>query len=227
MNGKQNAALEAVKYVRNGMVVGLGSGTTSHYFIAALASAIKAGELKDISGIPTSLESDRLAREGGIPLVSLRECGVVDLAVDGADQIDPKLNLIKGLGGALVREKIIEQNARRFICIADETKLIKRLGTHCPVPVEVITFCHDAHEAFFHSLGGTPHLRTAPDGSPYLTDNGNYIYDLKFSEGIDSPADLERKLRARAGVLGTGLFISLAQMAIVGSEAGVRVIHHH
>lgn len=227
MNAKQRAALEALKYVRNDMIVGLGTGSTAEFFVRGLGDALKKGSLSNVRGVPTSLECEKIARQCGIPLLSLGECGTVDVAVDGADEIDGRLNLIKGLGGAMVREKIIEQNARRFICIADAAKLVTRLGTRGPVPVEVVPFAHDAHVSFFHSLGGAPRIRTNADGAPYITDNGNYIYHLTFSEGISSPADIERKLRARAGVVGTGLFISMAEMAIIGSEDAVRVLRHH
>jgi ribose 5-phosphate isomerase A len=227
MNGKEQAALEALKYVRDGMVVGLGSGSTSECFIRALGNALRAGTLKDLRGVATSVSSEQLAIQLGIPVISLRDCGVVDVAVDGADEVDPKLNLIKGLGGALVREKIIEQNARRFVCIVDDSKLSPKLGVRSLLPVEVLPFCHDCHTSFFHSLGGAPQLRIKSDGTPYVTDNGNFIYHLKFSEGISSPADTERKLLKRAGIVGTGLFLSMADVAVVGSATGVQVIRHH
>lgn len=226
MNAKERAAAEALRYVREGMVVGLGSGTTSECFIKALGQALRDGKLKGIRGVATSVSSDRLAREMGIPVISLKECGTVDVAVDGADEIDPRLNLIKGLGGALVREKIIEQAARRFICIADAGKLVEKLGTKGPLPVEVVPFCHDTHDSFFHSLGGTPHQRMNADGTPYVTDNGNYIYHLTFSEGIASPVDLNRKLSLRGGIVGTGLFLSMCEMAIIADDQNVRVIRH-
>lgn len=228
MNGKQRAAKEALRYVLEGMVVGLGSGSTAEYFIQALGDALRAKTIADLRCVATSVRSEKLAREQGMTVTTLEECGIVDLTIDGADEIDPHLHLIKGLGGALVREKIIEQNSRRFICIADVSKLVPRLGTKCPLPVEVLVFAHRTHESFFHSLGGTPHLRTNPDGSPYITDNGNFIYHLTFNEGIVAPVDMDRKLRARAGVVGTGLFISMAETALIGSDTDeyVQVIRH-
>ncbi len=228
MNGKQRAAKEALKYIREGMVVGLGTGSTSECFIHLLAGEVKAGRFSNLRCVATSVQSENLARELGLTVISLHECGVVDLTIDGADEIDPRVHLIKGLGGALVREKIVEQNSRRFICIADSSKLVQRLGTKCPLPVEVLPFAHQVHENFFHSLGGTPRLRTREDGSPYVTDNGNYIYQLTFPRGIASPADLDRKLRSRAGIVGTGLFLSLADTALIGSddEETVKVIRH-
>ena len=227
MNSKQLAANEALKYIRNDMVIGLGSGSTSECFIHALGAAIKAGTFTGIRGVATSVQSEKLAIQLGIPLTTLKECGVVDVTFDGADEVDPKLNLIKGLGGALMREMMVEQNSRRFICLVDQSKLSPTLGLKSPLPVEVVPFCHEAHDAFFHSIGGTPHLRTNADGSPYITDNGNYIYHLKFNEGIKSPADTERKLLKRAGVVATGLFLSMAEMIIVGGENGAEVIRHH
>lgn len=227
MSGKERAAREALQYVRDGIVVGLGSGSTSECFVRALAEAAKAGKFKDLHCVASSVPIANMAQELGLKIVSLRDCGVIDVSVDGADEVDPRLNLIKGLGAALVREKIMEQNSRRFICIVDESKLVKRLGTKAPLPVEVVTYCHDCHDSFFHSLGGTPHIRTNADGSPFVSDNGNYIYHLTFSEGIESPSHLESKLLSRAGVVGTGLFLSMTDTVIVGSEAGVRTIKHH
>ena len=226
MNAKQRAAAEALKYVRSDMVLGLGSGSTSECFITALGEAFQAGRLGNLRCVPTSRQVETLARKYSLPIINLEDCGVVDLAVDGADEIDSRLNLIKGLGGALIREKIIEQNSRRFICIADSSKLVQKLGTKGPLPVEVIPFAHQAHEAFFHSLGGTPRLRTKEDGSPFVSDNGNYIYHLTFSEGITSSPDLDRKLHNRAGIVGTGLFISMAEMAIIATDSDVRILRH-
>lgn len=226
MNAKQRAAAEALKYVRSDMVLGLGSGSTSECFIVALGEAWQAHRFSNLRCVPTSVQVENLARKYSLPIIRLEDCGVVDLAIDGADEIDPRLNLIKGLGAALVREKVIEQNSRRFICIADSSKLVQKLGTKGPLPVEVIPFAHQVHEAFFHSLGGTPHLRTKEDGSPFISDNGNYIYHLTFSEGIASPADLDRKLRSRAGVVGTGLFIAMAEMAIVATETEIQILRH-
>ena len=223
MNGKQRAAKEALSYIREGMIVGLGSGSTAEAFIHLLGQEIRAGKFGSLRFVATSVQSENIARQYGMSITTLEECGVVDLTIDGADEIDPRLHLIKGLGGALVREKIIEQNSRRFICIADSSKLVQRLGTRCPLPVEVLPFAYQAHENFFHSLGGAPHLRRLEDGSLYVTDNGNYIYHLKFPEGIAAPAELDRKLRARAGVVGTGLFIAMADTALVGSDSDERV----
>ena len=229
MNGKQRAAREALRYLHEGMVVGLGSGSTAEEFIRALAEAQRQKKISNLRCVATSLQSENLARQLGLTITTLTECGVVDLTVDGADEIDPHLHLIKGLGGALIREKIVEQNSRRFICVADASKLVPKLGTKAPLPVEVIPFAYQIHETFFKSLGATSELRLTASGSPYVSDNGNHIYHLTFRNGIGSPAELDRKLLARAGVVGTGLFLSLADTALIGSDTDeeVRVLKHH
>lgn len=228
MNGKQRAAREALRYLHDGMILGLGTGSTAEYFIRALGEAMRLKTIGNLRCVATSAQSETLARQLGITVINLAECGVVDLTVDGADEIDPHLHLIKGLGGALVREKIVEQNSRRFICIADVSKLVPKLGTKGPLPVEVLPFAHEVHVSFFRTLGATPQLRLNVDGSPFVSDNGNYIYHLSFGDGIALPAELDQKLRSRAGVAGTGLFVSMADTAIVGSDLDehVRVIRH-
>ena len=220
MTIKERAAEAALKYVQNGMTLGLGSGSTSECFIRALGAAIAAGRLHDLRCIPTSVQSQRLAEQLGIPLVSLTVNRQIDLVVDGADEVDPQLNLIKGLGGALLREKITEQNARRFIVIVDNTKLVPRLGSRGPVPVEILSFAGEAQVDFIRQLGGRPTQRMACDGKPYITDNGNLIYDCYFGP-IADPARLDATLMARAGVIGTGLFIGMVERVIVGHDDGV------
>jgi ribose 5-phosphate isomerase A len=173
--------------------------------------------------VPTSVASERLARELDIPLVALKDHPQLDVVIDGADEIDPNLNLIKGLGGALLREKIIAQSARQMIVIADEGKIVEVLGTKSPLPVEVAAFSHEVHAAQFQKLGAEPTLRRKADGSIYMTDNGNYLYDCKFA-AIHDPRALQSAIRERAGVVDTGLFIGLATVAIIGTDAGVRQI---
>ena len=221
MNAKQRAADAALTYVSSGSVIGLGTGSTADYFIRALAAALKDGRLRDVRGVPTSVASDRLARELGIGIVALKDHPQLDVAVDGADEVDPHLNLIKGLGGALLREKIIAQAARRFIVIADEGKLVPVLGTKSPLPIEVAAFSHEVHVEELRRLGGSPVLRKTTDGSTYVTDNGNYIYDCKF-DAIRDPVSLQTTIRQRAGIVDTGLFIDIAEVAIIGTENGVR-----
>jgi ribose 5-phosphate isomerase A len=223
MNPKQAAADAALPFIKSGMIVGLGTGSTADYFLKALGDAIAAGKLRDIRGVPTSVQSDRRARELGIPIVSLIDHPRTDVTVDGADEVDPQLNCIKGLGGALLREKIVAQASAGLIIIADGSKAVQKLGTRSPLPVEVAPFMYQAHEPFLRSLGAEPVLRKNADGNPYVTDNGNYIYDCRF-QAIEDPAGLQFKLKQRAGIVETGLFIGLATLAIVADNSGVRTI---
>jgi ribose 5-phosphate isomerase A len=223
MNPKQRAAEAAIAFVESGMVVGLGTGSTADEFLKALADALKTGRLRDIRGVPTSRQSERRAQQLGIPLAALAECPLPDVTIDGADEIAPDLNLIKGLGGALLREKIVAQNSRQLVIIADESKRVARLGTRSPLPVEVIPFCHDVHVRFLTDLGCRPVLRRTAEGEEFITDSGNYIYDCRF-EFIDDPAALEATLLQRAGIVDSGLFIGIATCALVADERGVQQI---
>lgn len=224
MNPKQRAAEAAMKLIQSGMVVGLGTGSTADFFLKVLGDALAAGKLTDIRGVPTSVQSDRRARELGIPIITLNDHARPDITVDGADEIDPKLNLIKGLGGALLREKIVAQASAKLVIIADDSKSVDKLGTRSPLPVEVAPFCYEAHAPFLESLGATPRLRENADGNPYVTDNGNYIFDCRFSQGIGDPAALQLKLKERAGIVESGLFIGLATVAFVADKNGVNVL---
>jgi ribose 5-phosphate isomerase A len=223
MDPKQRAGEAALEHVRSGMVVGLGTGSTAKFFIEAVASALRTGKLRDVRGVPTSVASEKLARESGLPIVSFSQVHQVDITVDGADEIAPRLQLIKGLGGALLREKLVAQNSRRLIIIADSSKVVEKLGTKSPLPVEVTQFGIEASEWFLRGLGCTPRLRQTADGKPFLTDNGNCIFDCKF-QGIPDPSALDQKLCSRAGIVESGLFLNLAEMAIVADENSVRVI---
>jgi ribose 5-phosphate isomerase A len=202
------------------MVVGLGTGSTADFFIDALAAGLKDGRLKGIIGVPTSVASERRAKGDGIPLATLAQYPQTDVTVDGADEVDPKLNLIKGLGGALLREKIVAQNSKRLIIIADAGKAVAYLGAKSPLPVEVAQFCHEAHVPFLRSLGGEPTLRMNFDGTPFVTDNHNFIYDTRFPR-IDNPAALDAALKRRAGIVEHGLFIDLADVVLIGTDTGV------
>ncbi len=217
---KRQAALEAVKYVKSGMTVGLGSGSTASYAIREIGRLIADRKLVDVVGVPTSAPSEKLALELGIPLMELSAAGV-DLAIDGADEIDPNLELIKGLGSALVREKIVEFNAKRFIVVADQTKLVPYLGYKTPVPVEVMRW---GFKATMMKLVEVAHQTQArlrqKDGDPVISDNGNYIVDCSFRE-ILNPRELEAMLRHVPGVIGTGLFVGYANLAFVAGEQGV------
>ena len=223
MTAKQRAAEAAIPFLVDGMTVGLGTGTTADFFLRALGQAIRDGKLKAITGVPTSRQSEFRAEELGIPLTTLARCPELDLTVDGADEVDPNLNLIKGLGGALVREKIVAQNSRRLIIIADASKRVPRLGTGVPLPVEVVPFAHEAQEKFFRELGAEPSLRRA-GGMIFNTDNGNLIYDCRFKDPFD-PAELDRTIGTRAGVVGCGLFIEMAQTVLVGDDHGVTTLN--
>jgi ribose 5-phosphate isomerase A len=221
MKPKERAAAAAIAFVQSGMVVGLGTGTTANCFLHALADAIHSGRLQEIRGIPTSSHSQRRAQDLGIPLTTLAQCPHPDMTVDGADEIDPNLDLIKGLGGALLREKIVAQNSQRLIIIADITKQVDRLGSHSPLPVEVAQFGHEAHAPFFASLGAKPTLRRTQQGNIYITDNGNFIYDLKFPTPFD-PRAIENAILHRAGVVDCGLFLQIAQIALIADDNAVR-----
>lgn len=227
MNFKEAAGEAALKFIRSGMAVGLGTGSTTDFFLIALGREVRAGRLTGIVGVPTSIRSENRAKELGIALTTLSRNPTLDVAVDGADEVAPLhgggLALTKGLGGALLREKIVAQAAKQFVVIADGSKVVDRLGQHSPIPVEVTPFEHSAHVGFFMSLGATPKLRTGPDGKPYITDNGNLIYDLHFDKtaGIPDPAKLELQLLKRAGVVETGLFLGIAKSALIARESGV------
>lgn len=220
MTPKQCAAEAALPFIHDDMVVGLGTGSTTDFFIDALGAALRDGRLKHIIGIPTSIASERRARGLGIPLSTLAQHPATDVTVDGADEVDPKLNLIKGLGGALLREKIVAQNSKRLIIIADAGKAVDALGTKSPLPVEVAQFCHESHVPFLRQLGGEPTLRMNVDGTPFVTDNHNFIYDTRFPR-IDEPAALDAALKRRAGIVEHGLFIDLADVVLIGTDTTV------
>ena len=213
---KKAAADRALELVRPGTVVGLGSGSTARYFIAGLAERVRAG--LEVRAVATSAESRRLAEEGQIPTTE-RIDGSLDLAVDGADEIDPTINCLKGRGGALLREKIVAVASRRFVLIADESKLVGRLGRG-PVPIEVLPFLWEATSRAIESLGGRPQLRMTA-GRPFRTDNDNLILDTTFG-AVD--AQLGVAIHAIPGVLEHGLFFRMARAAIVGSATGLRIL---
>lgn len=214
---KRRAAVEAVeRTVRSGMRLGLGTGSTAAHVVRELARRIEAGELRNVVGIPTSDATALLARGLGVPLATLDEEPALDVAIDGADEVDPDGNLIKGLGGALLREKVVASAARRFVVVVDESKLVARLGTKAPLPVEVIAFGARTHEAVIRALGAEPVVRRAEDGTPYRTDEGNVILDCRFPSGIADPVDVGHTLKQRAGVVETGLFLGMKPDVIVG-----------
>ena len=221
---KRAVGVEAAGLVDSGMRLGLGTGSTVAHFLVALAEKLNGGTLSDVVGVPTSLRTAREARELDIPLTSLTETPFLDLTIDGADEVDPELNLIKGLGGALLREKMVAQASRRLAIMVDDGKMVPALGTRCPVPVEVVQFGWEVHGPFVESCGADPVLRVGPDGEPMVTDNGNYIIDCHFAGGIDDAEGFERAIRVRAGVVESGLFLGMATEVLVGGPAGVRTL---
>jgi len=216
---KRAAAHDAVEMVRPGMVVGLGSGSTSRYATLRLAEKLRQGTLRGIIAIPTSEDTARLARQEGIPLTTLDEHPVVDLTIDGADEVDERLDVIKGLGGCLLREKIVAYATQHLAIVVDESKLSKRLGLKSPVPVEVIRFGWRNTEAALARTGARTVLRLR-DGAPYITDEGNYIVDCWY-RGIEATAELAGLLRAIPGVVEHGLFLDMVQTVFAASQRGV------
>ena len=204
------------------MRLGLGTGSTVAHFLRHLGARIERGDLVDIVGVPTSIRTGQAARALGIPLGTLGELGSLDVTVDGADEVDPALNLIKGLGGALLREKMVAQASARFLVIVDDAKLVSRLGERAPVPVEVVTFECDSHMRWFEALGADPKVRRDQAGDAYLTDNGHVIVDCHFVKGIPDPLELESRLSGRAGVVESGLFLDMADEVVVAGAGGVR-----
>jgi ribose 5-phosphate isomerase A len=216
---KRQAARKAADYVRDGMVVGLGTGSTAKHVILALGERIKKG-LK-IKGVPTSQETARLARKAKIPLLPDGAVWPIDVAIDGADQVDEQLNLIKGGGGALLKEKIVAAAARQFIVVVDHTKRVPVLGGSFPLPVEVIPFGWRNTAQQIEALGGQPVLRKK-DGKVCTTETGHYILDVHMAR-IDDPAAMESELNQIPGVIENGLFVGRTAILIVGSPQGVDV----
>lgn len=220
---KQRAAEEAVARVESGMVLGLGTGSTATFAARALARRLQEGSLHDIVGIPTSLAIENEARRLGLPLSDLDAHPVLDLTIDGADEVDPGLNLIKGGGGALLREKIVAQASRREIIIVDQGKLSDRLGRRWAVPVEVVPFGWRATARQLESLGARVVLRLDAEGTAFKTDQDNLILDCNFGP-IAEPAALAASLCALAGVVEHGLFVGLASLVIAAGEDGVKFL---
>ena len=223
---KREAGLAAVDFVESSMVLGLGTGSTTRFALEEIGRRIKSGKLKDIVGIPSSIQTEKIAGELGINLTTFDELQVLDLTIDGADEVDPELNLIKGGGGALLREKILAQASRRNIMIVDESKLSPRLGTHWPVPIEVIPFAWKLVEKFLLSLGGQAALRMKDDGNPYTTDQDNFILDTKFGP-ISDLEGLASNLSKKAGIVEYGLFLGTASEVIVAGENGIRFLRRN
>jgi ribose 5-phosphate isomerase A len=221
---KRAAALRAIEYVTSGTVIGLGTGSTVRPLLDLLGERLAAGALRDIVAVPTSEDTATRCRTLGVPLTTLDEQPRLALAIDGADEIGPRLDLIKGLGGALLREKLVALSARRFVVIADVSKRVRKLGSRAPVPVEVVPFGWTTHIPFFERLGAIPALRCAADGEPFVTDGGHYIVDCRFARGIPDARALARALSRRPGVVEHGLFLGMARVALVAGPRGVAVL---
>jgi ribose 5-phosphate isomerase A len=220
---KKTAAEAAVKLVEDGMVVGLGSGSTAAFFVRALAQRI-CDETLRIVGIPTSLQTEQQARDLKIPLATFAEQSQIDLTVDGADEIvSGSLGLIKGHGGALLREKIVASISKRMAIVADETKVVPRLGSLVTVPVEIVPFGWEATERKLKDLGGNPSLRLNVDKKPYVTDGGHYIMNCAFGP-MDNPKEIAHHLDHVVGLVEHGLFLGFATEAIVAGPHGVKIL---
>ncbi len=206
------------------MTVGLGTGSTVRFLVDLLGDALSRGALSNVAGVPTSLRTERQARALGIPLVELGATARLDVTIDGADEISPELDLIKGLGGALLREKMVAQASRRLVIISDSSKLVSTLGEKAPLPVEVVDWALDAQAAFLEGTGATVQLRMGESGEAVRSDNGNVFLDCTYPDGIADPAAVERTIQYRAGVVDTGLFLGMADTAFVAGAAGVEVL---
>ncbi len=219
---KQQAAIEAVRLIPDGAVVGLGTGSTAYYAIIELGRRILE-ERASFTGVPTSYSAETLARQHNIPLTSLRNVSRVDVAIDGADEIDPQLDLIKGAGGALTLEKMVDSYADCFVVIADESKLVDRLGHSAAVPLEVLPSAMYTVEKRIMRLGGTPSLRVGHGGpghdGPIITEHENLLVDVRF-EGIEDPREMERSLNSIPGVVENGVFPDMAHIVLIGSSDG-------
>jgi ribose 5-phosphate isomerase A len=220
---KAEAGAAAVdRYVRSGMRLGLGTGSTAATMLDALGERLASGALEDIAGVPTSAATAARCGELGIPLLTLDDAPELDLVIDGADEIDPRLDLIKGLGGAHLREKVVAAAAREMVVVADETKLVGSLGERAPLPVEVIPFALPVADRLLRRLGWQPELR-ADDGRPFTTDEGNRILHCRRDEWAD-PSALARDVSEVPGVVAHGFFLGFASVAVVATRDGVRVV---
>ena len=218
---KRNAAEEAVKYVENGMIVGLGTGSTAKIAVDLIGA--KLNDDFQIVGMPTSIRTKLQAEELGIELIEIDETDSIDLAIDGADEVSPDMSLIKGLGGALLREKKVEKKAKELIIIIDEGKLVQKLGRG-ELPVEVCSNDYEKVGSKIEKLGCETKLRIEDNGEIFITDNKNYIYHCKFPNGIDNPRAIDEKLMNIVGVKDTGLFIDMATKIIVGGKNNVKIL---
>jgi ribose 5-phosphate isomerase A len=216
---RQQAAERAVEYVQSGMVVGLGYGSTALLAVRRIGHLLRSGELRDIVGVPCARKVEEEAHQLGIPLTTLEEHPVIDLTIDGADEVSLALDMIKGAGGAMLHEKIVAQASRREVIVVDGRKLVPTLGTRAPVPVEVLPFGWKSQMSYLESIGARAALRSDGDG-PFRTDEGNFILDCEFGP-IADPASLAAQIKARGGVIEHGMFLGLATEVIVARESGI------
>ncbi|QIZ70465.1 ribose-5-phosphate isomerase RpiA [Oxynema aestuarii] len=213
---KEQVGKAAADRVKSGSIVGLGTGSTTAYAIQYIGERLKSGDLKDIQGIPTSFQATVLAKEYGIPLTTLDEVDRIDVAIDGADEVDPNKNLIKGGGAAHTREKIVDSLAEEFIVVVDSSKMVDRLGSTFLLPVEVLPMAMTPVMKAIEKLGGQPQLRMGvKKAGPVISDQGNFIIDVKFDR-IDNPAELEKTLNNIPGVLENGLFVGVTDVVLIG-----------
>jgi len=218
---KKRAANRAVDFIESGMVIGLGTGSTANYAIIEIAERLKNGDLGNIFGIPSSERTEKLAHELNIPLADFEAHPTIDLTIDGADEVDPDLNVIKGGGGALLREKIVAQASRRNIIIVDESKLSPQLGTKWALPIEVVPFARRTEQIYLESIGGSVTLRVDENQSPFFTNQQNLILDTHFGP-ISDPGSLVSRLNMRAGIVEHGLFLGLVTDVIIAGKEDIR-----
>lgn len=213
---KQQVGKAAAERVKSGSIVGLGTGSTTAYAIQFIGERIKSGELTDIKGIPTSFQAEVLAKQYGVPLTTLDEVDHIDVAIDGADEVDPNKNLIKGGGAAHTREKVVDALADQFIVVVDDSKIVDKLGSTFLLPVEVLPMAMTPVMRAISKLGGKPELRMGvKKAGPVITDQGNFVIDVKF-DSIDNPAELEKTLNNLPGVLENGLFVGVTDVVLIG-----------
>ncbi|KML41923.1 ribose 5-phosphate isomerase [Cytobacillus firmus] len=217
---KKAAGEKAADFVEDGMIIGLGSGSTVYWFLKRLGELVNAG--LTVKGVPSSLRTEGWAREFNIPLADFSETQILDLAIDGADEVDPEFNLTKGGGGSLLREKIVDANAKKLIIIVDESKLVQQLGKF-PLPVEIVPFGWELTTKRITELGAIPQLRVN-DGEVFVSNNGNYILDCQF-ERIPNPKELHKQLKQITGVVETGLFIEMTDLVLVGRTDKVEALN--
>ena len=220
-SAKKNAAKQAIKFVEHGMTVGLGTCSTASIAVYLLGN--KLSENFQIIGMPTSIETKEQAKKWGMDLIGIDDIDSIDIAIDGADEVSPNLDLIKGLGGALLREKKVEKKANELIIIIDETKIVERLGVG-PLPIEVRTENHNSIAIEIEKQGCRAKLRTEESGNAFVTDNGNYIYHCYFPKGIKYPEEMDARLLSIEGVKDTGLFINMATKVIIGKEKSTEIL---